>query len=382
MADDERQDHLLLMTAGENFVSRAVIEAMEAEAADGVEEVARERLAQLFGADHGDVRPHSGAQACIAARRALAEPGSTVLAVNLSGGEGLTHGPPADVGGSPFNLVTCGVCSHGGFIDYGALRDVAVKVKPSVLAASVGDFPRTVEFDVLAEIARECGATLLVDVGHLAGLIATGHYPSPVPHAHVVAATTHGTLRGPRGGLILCRDEHARSVDELVGTCTLYGPRMHGITAKAVAFGEALHPAFGDYIGRVIANARALAEALMERGVRVVSGGTDTHLVLVDLRDREVPGTVAEKSLHRAGIAVNRSTVPSETGPPLAISGIGISTAALTTRGLGVDEMRAIAGLIERVIAHPHDELVADAVRGEVREICGRFPLQGQWARE
>ncbi|HET7229069.1 MAG TPA: serine hydroxymethyltransferase [Longimicrobium sp.] len=400
VAEADRQEHQLEMIASENFASHAVIQAMGTvltnkyaeglpgkryyggcEVVDQVERLAQERLTQLFGADHCNVQPHSGAQANMAAYFALAEPGDTILGMNLSEGGHLTHGSPVNFSGKLFNVVAYGVRPDDHRIDYGALRDQAVKVKPKVIVAGASAYPRIIDFETFAEIARECGARLFVDMAHFAGLVATGHHPSPVPHADVVTSTTHKTLRGPRGGLIMSKEEHGKAIDKQVFPGTQGGPLMHVIAAKAVAFGEALRPDFTDYSGRVVANARALAEALMERGFNLVSGGTDNHLMLVDLRNKGVTGKVAEKSLDHAGITVNKNTVPGETESPFVTSGIRIGTPALTTRGFGVDEMRAIAGLIERVIAKPDDEQVADAVRGEVREMCGRFPLYGQWAR-
>ena len=317
----------------------------------------------------------------MAAYFALAEPGDTILGMNLSEGGHLTHGSPVNFSGRLFKVVAYGVRPDDHRIDYGALRDQAVKVKPKVIVAGASAYPRIIDFEVFAEIARECGAKLFVDMAHFAGLVATGHHPSPVPHADIVTSTTHKTLRGPRGGLILAREELAKAVDKQVFPGTQGGPLMHVIAAKAVAFAEALQPDFADYSGRVIANAKALAEGLMERGFDLVSGGTDNHLMLVDLRSKGVTGKVAEKALDRAGITVNKNTVPGETESPFVTSGIRIGTPALTTRGFGVDEMRAIAGLIDRVIAKADDESVAAQVRGEVREMCGRFPLYGDWVR-
>ena len=387
-AEADRQEHQLEMIASENFASRAVIEAMGTvltnkyaeglpgkryyggcEVVDEVERLAQERLLKLFGADHCNVQPHSGAQANMAAYFALLEPGETILGMNLSEGGHLTHGSPVNFSGKLFNVVAYGVRHDDHRIDYGALRDQAVQVRPKVIVAGASAYPRIIDFEVFAEIA------------HFAGLVATGHHPSPVPHADVVTSTTHKTLRGPRGGLIMAKEEHAKAIDKQVFPGTQGGPLMHVIAAKAVAFGEALQPDFADYSGRVIANAKALAEGLMERGFNLVSGGTDNHLMLVDLRNKGVTGKVAEKSLDRAGITVNKNTVPGETESPFVTSGIRIGTPALTTRGLGVEEMRAIAGLIERVVAKPDDEGVATQVRGEVREMCGRFPLYGEWAR-
>jgi glycine hydroxymethyltransferase len=396
----DRQEHQLEMIASENFASRAVIEAMGSvltnkyaeglpgkryyggcEVVDEVERLAQQRLLQLFGADHCNVQPHSGAQANMAAYFALAEPGDTILGMNLSEGGHLTHGSPVNFSGRLFHVVAYGVRKDDHRIDYGALRDQAVKVKPKVIVAGASAYPRIIDFEVFAEIARESGAKLFVDMAHFAGLVATGHHPSPVPHADVVTSTTHKTLRGPRGGLILAREEYGKAVDKQVFPGTQGGPLMHVIAAKAVAFAEALRPDFSDYSGRVIVNAKALAEALMERGFDLVSGGTDNHLLLVDLRSKGVTGKVAEKALDRAGITVNKNTVPGETESPFVTSGIRIGTPALTTRGFGVDEMRAIAAMIERVVAKPDDEALARQVRGEVREMCGRFPLYGEWVR-
>ncbi|MFL5541655.1 MAG: serine hydroxymethyltransferase [Longimicrobiaceae bacterium] len=396
-----RQEQQLEMIASENFASRAVIEAMGSvltnkyaeglpgkryyggcEVVDEVERLAQQRLLQLFGGEHANVQPHSGAQANMAAYFALAEPGDTVLGMNLSEGGHLTHGSPVNFSGRLFNIVAYGVRPDDHRIDYGALRDLAVKVKPKVIVAGASAYPRIIDFEVFAEIARESGAKLFVDMAHFAGLVATGHHPSPIPHADVVTSTTHKTLRGPRGGLVMAREEHAKAVDKQVFPGTQGGPLMHVIAAKAVAFAEALKPEFADYSGRVIANAKALAEGLMERGFMLVSGGTDNHLLLVDLRSKGVTGKVAEKALDRAGITVNKNTVPGETESPFVTSGIRIGTPALTTRGFGVDEMRTIAGMIDRVVAKPEDETVAAQVRGEAREMCGRFPLYGNWWRE
>jgi len=351
------------------------------EVVDEVERLAQQRLLQLFGADHANVQPHSGAQANMAVYFALLEPGDTILGMNLSEGGHLTHGSPVNFSGRLYRVAAYGVRPDDHRIDYGRLRDQAVQVRPKVIIAGASAYPREIDFEVFAEIARECGARLVVDMAHIAGLVATGHHPSPVPHADVVTSTTHKTLRGPRGGLILCREEYAKAVDKQIFPGIQGGPLMHVIASKAVAFAEALRPDFGDYSGRVIANAKALGEGLLEHGFTLVSGGTDNHLLLVDLRSKGVTGKVAEKALDRAGVTVNKNTVPGETESPFVTSGIRIGTPALTTRGLGTDEMRTIAGLIERVIAKPDDEEVAAGVRGEVRELCARFPLYGEWAR-
>jgi len=396
----DRQEYQLEMIASENFVSQAVLDAAGSvltnkyaegypgrryyggcEVVDRVERAAQERVLRLFGAEYANVQPHSGAQANMAVFFALMEPGDTMLGMNLSEGGHLTHGSPVNFSGRLFNVAAYGVRPDDHRIDYAALRDQAMTVRPKVIVAGASAYPRQIDFEVFGEIARECGARLVVDMAHIAGLVATGHHPSPVPFADVVTSTTHKTLRGPRGGVILCREEYAKAIDKQIFPGIQGGPLMHVIAAKAVAFGEALRPEFSDYSGRVVANARALAEALTERGFTLVSGGTDNHLVLVDLRGKGVTGKVAEKALDRAGITVNKNTVPGETESPFVTSGVRIGTPALTTRGFGVDEMRAIAGMIDRVVMAADSEEVAARVRGEARELCERFPLYAGAAR-
>ncbi|HET6231623.1 MAG TPA: serine hydroxymethyltransferase [Longimicrobiaceae bacterium] len=396
----ERQEHQLEMIASENFVSHAVLQAMGSvltnkyaegypgkryyggcEVVDKVEDLARQRALELFGADHANVQPHSGAQANMAVYFALLEPGDTILGMNLSEGGHLTHGSPVNFSGKLYKVAAYGVREDDHRIDYGKLRDQAMQVRPKVIVAGASAYPRQIDFEVFGEIARESGAKLFVDMAHIAGLVATGHHPNPVPHADIVTSTTHKTLRGPRGGLILCREEYAKAVDKQIFPGVQGGPLMHVIAAKAVAFGEALRPDFKAYSAQVIDNARALGEALAERGFTLVSGGTDNHLLLVDLRSKGITGKDAEKALDRAAITVNKNTVPGETASPFVTSGIRIGTPALTTRGLGVAEMRTIAELIDRVITNPADEATANTVRGEVRELCDRFPLYGDWAR-
>jgi glycine hydroxymethyltransferase len=396
----ERQEYQLEMIASENFASRPVLEAMGSvltnkyaegypgkryyggcEVVDEVETLARQRLLELFGGDHANVQPHSGSQANMAAYFALLEPGDTVMGMNLSEGGHLTHGSPVNFSGRLFKIVPYGVDPVSHRIDYGRVRDQAVRVRPKAIIVGASAYPRIIDFEVFGEIARESGARLIVDMAHIAGLVATGHHPNPVPFSDVVTSTTHKTLRGPRGGLIISTEEHAKAVDKQIFPGIQGGPLMHVIASKAVAFAEAQQPSFKDYSGRVIANAQALAAALVERGFNLVSGGTDNHLMLVDLRNKGITGKDAEKALDRAGITVNKNTVPGETASPFVTSGIRIGTPALTTRGLGVDEMRTIAGLIDRVIAHPADEAQTALIRAEIRELCGRFPLYGEWAR-
>ena len=396
----ERQESQLEMIASENFVSRPVLEAMGSvltnkyaegypgkryyggcEVVDEVEKVAQQRLLELFGADHANVQPHSGSQANMAAYLALFEPGATIMGMNLSEGGHLTHGSPVNFSGRLFKVVAYGVDPVTHLIDYGKVRDQAVQVKPAAIIVGASAYPRVIDFEAFGEIARESGARLVVDMAHIAGLVATGHHPNPVPFSDVVTSTTHKTLRGPRGGLILAKEEHAKAVDKQIFPGIQGGPLMHVIASKSVAFAEALQPSFKDYSGRVIANAKALAAALSEKGFNLVSGGTDNHLMLVDLRNKGITGKDAEKALDKAGITVNKNTVPGETASPFVTSGVRIGTPALTTRGLSEDDMRHIAGFIERVIASPADDTILARVRAEVRELCARYPLYGEWAR-
>jgi glycine hydroxymethyltransferase len=401
VAEADRQEDQLEMIASENFTSRAVLQAMGSvltnkyaeglpgkryyggcEVVDEVERLAIKRLLQLFGADHANVQPHSGAQANMATFFALLEPGDTILGMNLSEGGHLTHGSPVNFSGRFYNVAAYGVRPDDHRIDYDQLREQAHAVRPKMIIAGASAYPRTIDFEAFGQIAHEVEAFLLVDMAHIAGLIATGHHPNPVPHADVITSTTHKTLRGPRGGLIMCRADHAKAIDKQVFPGIQGGPLMHVIAAKAVAFGEALRPDFRDYSRRVIENAQALAEGLVERGFNLVSGGTDNHLLLIDLRNRGITGKDAEKALDRAGITVNKNTVPGETESPFVTSGVRIGTPALTTRGLGPTEMRVIAGLIEAALAARGDEKGADEVRASVRDLCSRFPLYGDWVRE
>ncbi|HSA57884.1 MAG TPA: serine hydroxymethyltransferase [Gemmatimonadaceae bacterium] len=389
----ERQSDGLELIASENFVSPAVLEAMGSpltnkyaeglpgkryyggcEIVDQVEQIAIDRAKQLFKADHANVQPHSGASANFAACLAFMKPGDTLLGQDLSQGGHLTHGSPVNFSGLLYRAVHYGVNDEG-FIDYDQLREKARQERPRLILAGASAYPRIIDFAAFAEIAREVGAILMVDMAHIAGLIATGLHPSPIPHADVVTSTTHKTLRGPRAGLILCRAEHAKVIDKAVFPGSQGGPLEHVISAKAVAFREALHPSFVGYCRQIIANAQALAGALSERGYHLVSGGTDNHLMLVDLRNKGLTGKVAEHALDRAGITVNKNTVPRETQSPFVTSGIRIGTPALTTRGMGEDEMRRIAGLIDRVLQASEDATVAASVRAEVRELTASFPL-------
>jgi glycine hydroxymethyltransferase len=344
---------------------------------DVAEDLARSRALELFGADHANVQPHSGAQANMAAFLAFLEPGDRILGMDLSHGGHLTHGSPVNFSGRYFEVTSYGVRESDGRLDYDAVRDRARETRPRMIIAGASAYARIIDFAAFGEIAREVGAVLLVDMAHIAGLVAAGLHPSPVPHADVVTTTTHKTLRGPRGGLILAREEHAKAVDKAVFPGIQGGPLMHVIAAKAVAFHQALQPSFRDYARRVVDNARALGDALLARDFHLVSGGTDNHLLLVDLRPShpELTGKEAEAALERAGMTMNKNTVPGETRSPFVTSGLRIGTPALTTRGMGEEEMHRIGEWMARVLAAPDDETIVHRTRAEVEELCAGFPL-------
>ena len=394
-AEEARQRDQLEMIASENFVSRAVLEATGSamtnkyaeglpgkryyggcEHVDVAEDLARARARALFGADHANVQPHSGAQANLAAFLAFLRPGDRFLGMQLSHGGHLTHGSRVSVSGKWFRVSSYGVRETDGLIDYDRVRDQALSERPRLIIAGASAYPRIIDFAAFGGIAGEAGAILMVDMAHIAGLVATGLHPSPVPHAHVVTSTTHKTLRGPRGGLLLSPAEHARAIDRAVFPGSQGGPMMHVIAAKAVAFLEALAPEFAVYARQVVENARALGAELMEHGFHLVSGGTDTHLILVDFGQAGISGAQAEAALARVGITVNKNTVPGEFRSPLVTSGIRLGTSALTSRGMGVGQMRRIAGWMARVLRRPDDEDMLREVREEVREMSGRFPLR------
>jgi len=396
VSEARRQANGLELIASENFVSRAVLEALGTvltnkyaegvphkryyggcEFVDVVEDLARDRAKRLFGAEHANVQPHSGAQANMAAYFAFLEPGDKILGMNLSHGGHLTHGAPVNFSGKIFKVIPYGVRAEDGLIDYAALRELARAERPKMIVAGASAYPRTIDFAAFADVAKEVGARLMVDMAHVAGLVATGHHPSPIPHADVTTTTTHKTLRGPRGGLILCAEEHAKAIDKAVFPFMQGGPLMHVIAAKAVAFLEALQPDFALYSARVIANAKALGAGLTAHGFRLVSGGTDNHLMLVDLRPShpELTGKEAEAALEAAGMTMNKNTVPGETRSPFVTSGLRIGTPAVTTRGLGESEMRQIADWIAEVLAAPADRSRIDRVRASVVELCQAFPL-------
>jgi glycine hydroxymethyltransferase len=344
---------------------------------DVAENLARDRAKQLFGAEHVNVQPHSGAQANMAAYFTFLDPGDKILGMNLSHGGHLTHGSPVNFSGRLFEVVSYGVREDDDRIDYDALRDLARAERPKMIIAGASAYPRTIDFETFGEIAREVDARLVVDMAHIAGLVATGHHPSPVPHADVTTTTTHKTLRGPRGGLILCLEEHAKGIDKSVFPFMQGGPLMHVIAAKAVSFLEALKPDFSTYSAQVIANAKALGEGLAARGFHLVSGGTDNHLLLVDLRPShdELTGKDAEEALEAAGITMNKNTVPGESRSPFVTSGLRIGTPALTTRGMKEPEMQQIAGWVAEVLEAPADEDRIAGVRRRVLDLCAAFPL-------
>ena len=387
-----RQRRNLELIASENIVSPAVMAAMGSvltnkyaegypgkryyggcQEVDVVEELARQRACQLFGAEHANVQAHSGAQANTAVYFALLNPGDTVMGMNLSEGGHLTHGSPVNISGKYYNFVSYGVDSETHFINYDALLKQALEVKPKMIVAGASAYPRIIDFARLREIADACGAYLMVDMAHIAGLVAAGVHPNPVPYCDVVTTTTHKTLRGPRGGLILCREQYAKAIDKAIFPGIQGGPLMHTIAAKAVCLKEALQPEFKEYGKNVVANAAALATGLIDRGVNLVSGGTDNHLMLVDLRGLEITGKDLEKNLDEVYITVNKNTIPNEPRSPFVTSGVRIGTPAVTTRGLNTQDMDQIAEYISYAI---HDfDAKADYIREGVRALCEKYPL-------
>ena len=394
-----RQHEGLEMIASENFVSRAVLEAAGTvftnkyaegypgkryyggcEFADVVENLARDRAKRLFGAEHVNVQPHSGSQANAAAYMTLCVPGDTILGLDLAHGGHLTHGHKLNFSGKLYRVVGYQVRRDTETIDYDELEATALREKPKVIVGGGSAYPRQFDFPRMREIADKVGASLMIDMAHFAGLVAGGVHPSPVPHAHVVTTTTHKTLRGPRAGMILCRQELAASIDRSVFPGQQGGPLMHIIAAKAVAFREALQPEFAEYARQIVANAKVLAAALAEGGYRIISGGTDTHLILVDVFQKGILGSEAEFALGQAGITVNKNAIPYDANPPMKPSGIRIGTPALTTRGMKEPEMRGIAGWIVSALEHRADPAKLAQIRGEVLEMAEQFPLYG-WLR-
>ena len=395
LADERRRQYEgLELIASENFTSRAVLEATGSvatnkyaegypgrryyggcEVVDRLETLAIERVKALFGAEHANVQPHSGTSANMAVYFALLKPGDTLLGMDLACGGHLTHGHRLSYSGRDFRVVAYGVDRASERIDYDEVERLALEHKPKLIVCGASAYSRVIDFARFGEIAARSGALLMADIAHIAGLVAAGLHPSPVPHCQVVTSTTHKTLRGPRGGIVLCRAALAKEIDRAVFPGVQGGPLMHVIAAKAVAFGEAASPEFRAYQGRIVTNTARLAAALAGAGFRIVSGGTDNHLFLMDVASRGLTGKLAEVALDRAAVTVNKNTIPFDPNPPLVASGIRVGTAALTTRGMGAAEMDQIAALIGEVLAAPEDAAVGAAVRERVRELARRFPL-------
>ncbi|MFP4975418.1 serine hydroxymethyltransferase [Paenibacillus sp. CN-4] len=390
----KRQQRNIELIASENIVSEAVIEAMGSvltnkyaegypgkryyggcEDVDVVENIARDRAKQLFGADHANVQPHSGAQANMAVYLAALKPGDTVLGMNLAHGGHLTHGSPVNASGLLYNFVAYGVQEDTFLIDYDEVRKAAFKHRPRLIVAGASAYPRTIDFEALASIANDVGALFMVDMAHIAGLVAAGLHPNPVPHAHFVTTTTHKTLRGPRGGMILCKAPWAAAIDKAVFPGSQGGPLMHVIAAKAVSFGEALQPAFKTYAQNVVNNARVLAGTLVEEGLTIVSGGTDNHLMLVDTRSLNITGKDAEKVLDEVGITVNKNAIPFDPTSPFVTSGIRIGTPAVTSRGMDEQAMVEIGRVIAMTLKQPKDEAVLAEASRRVAALTERFPI-------
>lgn len=387
----KRQECKIELIASENFTSKAVMEAQGSqltnkyaegypgkryyggcEYVDIVENLARERVKKLFNAEHANVQPHSGAQANMGVYFAILNPGDKVLGMNLTDGGHLTHGSPVNFSGKIYNFVPYGV-GKDGYIDYDALEELAVKEKPKLIVSGASAYPRIIDFKRIREICDKVGAYMMVDMAHIAGLVAAGIHPNPVLYADFVTTTTHKTLRGPRGGTILCKEKYAKLIDKSIFPGIQGGPLMHVIAAKAVCFKEAMMPEFTEYQKKIVRNAKALAEALMCHGFNLVSGGTDNHLILVDLRNKNITGKEAEHLLDSVGITVNKNTIPFETQSPFITSGIRIGTPAVTTRGFEENEMKEIADIIDCVIKNREKD--AEAQKARVSKLCSRFPL-------
>lgn len=388
-----RQKNTIELIASENFVSPAVLEAVGSvltnkyaegypgkryyggcKYVDVVEQLAIDRLKQIYGCEHANVQPHSGASANFAVYFALLNPGDTILGMNLSHGGHLTHGSPVNVSGKYFNVAAYGVDSASGRIDYDEVQRIAEESRPKIIVAGASAYPRVIDFARFREIADSVGAYLMVDMAHIAGLVAAGLHPSPVPYADVVTSTTHKTLRGPRGGIILCKESLAKAIDKAIFPGTQGGPLEHVIAGKAVAFGEALKPEFAAYQRQIVSNAQALADRLMENGIKLVSGGTDNHLMLLDFTGTDITGLEVEQNLERAGITVNKNTVPGEQRKPSVTSGIRVGTPSVTTRGMTEIEMTSIADMITSIVNDGKSAI--PAVKKQVAELVKRFPLE------
>ncbi|MFZ1157239.1 MAG: serine hydroxymethyltransferase [Candidatus Sulfotelmatobacter sp.] len=392
-----RQHEGLELIASENFVSEAVLEAAGSvftnkyaegypgkryyggcEFADVVENLARDRAKTLFGAEHANVQPHAGSQANMEAYASVLQPGDIILGLNLAHGGHLTHGHHLNFSGKTYKIIPYGVTKETETIDYDALEKIAEQERPRLIIGGGSAYPRTIDFARMRRIADKVGALFLVDMAHFAGLVAGGAHPSPVPHAHIVTSTTHKTLRGPRAGMILSKAEFGAAIDKVVFPGMQGGPLVHIMAAKAVCFHEAMQPEFREYAAQVVANAKVLAQTLAEEGFRIISGGTDTHLMLVDVFSKGMLGSEAEKALGDAGITVNKNAIPFDTNPPMKPSGVRIGTPALTTRGMKESEMRQVGRWIAEVLLHRADPSVAGKVRGQVLELCEAFPLYAE----
>lgn len=391
--EEKRQEYNIELIASENFTSRSVMEAVGSaltnkyaegypnkryyggcEVVDKIEDIARNRMCELFGADHANVQPHSGSQANMAVYFTVLKPGDKVLGMSLSHGGHLTHGSPVNFSGLLYNFISYGVSYETEMIDYENVRKIALEERPKLIVVGASAYPRKIDFKKFREIADEVDAVLMVDMAHIAGLVATGYHESPVPYADFVTTTTHKTLRGPRGGAVLCKEKWAKALDKALFPGMQGGPLEHAIAGKAVCFAEAMKPEFKEYMGQVVKNTATLADELMKRGYRLVSGGTDNHLILMDLTDHNITGKDAEKKLDMVGITVNKNTVPKETQSPFVTSGIRIGTAAMTTRGFKEAEIIKTAELIDRVLSNMDKEDLSD-IRKEVVELCKKFPL-------
>jgi glycine hydroxymethyltransferase len=393
-AEVERQEYKLELIASENYVSEAVLEVSGSvltnkyaeglpgkryyggcEFVDIAEDLARDRAKELFGCDAVNVQPHSGSQANMAVYFAAIQPGDTVLGMNLAHGGHLTHGSPVNFSGRLFNIVPYGVTEDTNLIDYDEVKKLAHEHSPKLIVVGWSAYPRDIDFSKFREIADECGALLMADIAHPAGLVVAGLYSDPIPHCDYVTTTTHKTLRGPRGGMIMMKEEHAKKVNSRVFPGSQGGPLMHAIAAKAVAFKEALTPEFIEYQNQIVKNAKYLGECMLEAGFNLVSGGTDTHLVLIDLRETELTGKIAEDTLELAGITVNKNAIPFDPHPPTITSGIRIGTPAITTRGMKEDEMGVIAGFINEALINTGNGKVLSRIKDDVRELCHKFPM-------
>lgn len=394
--EERRQSSTIELIASENFTSPAVMQAVGSvltnkyaeglpgkryyggcEFVDIAENLAIERVCQLFGAEHANVQPHSGASANLAAYLSVLKPGDRILGMNLSEGGHLTHGSPVNFSGTIFEAHFYGVSPDSETIDYDVVREVAHRVQPKMIVCGASAYSRTIDFAKFREIADEIGALVMADIAHIAGIVATGKHPTPIGHAQLTTSTTHKTLRGPRGGLIMAEGELAGPVNKTLFPGLQGGPLMHVIAGKAVAFGEALEPAFGEYIDRVLANAKALSETVQEHGLRVVSGGTDNHLLLVDLTTAGISGRKAERRLEAAGITVNKNAIPNDQRPPMQTSGIRLGTPAVSTRGFGVDDMKNIGRWIAEIVQNPDDDALIERIGKSVHELATSYPLPG-----